>query len=304
MGSPTLRLFILAVALAGAVPAAAGPYVVGDRLFPATPTVDDPFVADAFELGANTLRQRSTLSDPAFRQTNFGFGAEQRLTANLGVSVQGAYTINAVDGAPDTYGFQNFDATLKYQLVTSDAHEFLLTLGVEREFGGTGARRVGAEPVGSTAPTVYFGKGLGDLPDPLKYLRPLAVTGTAGYQFADRHSRGDDHFPDQGTFGVSVQYSLRYLQGNVEYVGLPAFVGRLTPLVEFSYATPLTRSYGTPSTGLVAPGIIYSEDGIDFGIEALLPATRLSGTGVGAIALLHVPLERLLPALGQPLFGD
>jgi hypothetical protein len=94
------------------------------------------------------------------------------------------------------------------------------------------------------------------------------------------------------------------LQGNVEYVGLPAFVNRLTPVVEFSYSTPATTSFGQPDIGLVGAGLIYSQYGINLGIEGLIPVNGASGRGLGAVALLHVPLGNLAPALGKPLFGE
>jgi hypothetical protein len=63
-------------------------------------------------------------------------------------------------------------------------------------------------------------------------------------------------------------------------------------------------SFGTPTTGIIAPGFIYSQNGIDFGVEALIPATRQSGTNVGFIASLHIPFEAFLPAVAsKPLFG-
>ena len=75
----------------------------------------------------------------------------------------------------------------------------------------------------------------------------------------------------------SLQYSLKYLQGNVEYVGLPPLIGRLIPVVEFTYSAPVSRAFGNAPTGLVAPGIIYSDNGLQFGVEALLPINRSFG---------------------------
>ena len=71
----------------------------------------------------------------------------------------------------------------QYLAILDPPHEALLSLGVDREWGGTGTRRIGASPKGATSPTVYFAKGMGDLD--LGYLRPFAVTGSIGYQFAD-----------------------------------------------------------------------------------------------------------------------
>jgi hypothetical protein len=276
-------------------------YVVGDRLFPATPTSEDPFIADAVAGTIGHLRQNG---GPNFGQLKLGFAIEKRITTDLGVALEGAYEVLSPLNLPDVYGFENFEAMVKYQAYKSDAHEAVFSVGLGREFGGTGASRVGAEPVGATTPALYFGKGLGDLPDDLKYLRPFAVTGSLGYQIPDRRARDGDHFPSMAVVGASLQYSLRYLQGNVQYIGLPPPIGRLTALVEFTYAAPVTRSYGQGPTALLAPGLVYSQEGVDYAVEALVPLTRQAGAGIGFVASMHIPLGKLSAALGKPLFGE
>ncbi len=297
-------------------PAIAGPYVAGDRTFPATPTTNYPFVADAAYGSVTSMREGAP--DTGIRQTALGFGVEKRITEDLGIEVEDAYNILNMPARKNAYGFGNVEATAKYQLFLSDEHEFLLSAGVQREFGGSGANRVGAEAVSATTPTLFFGKGLGDLPESVKYLRPIAITGTVGYQRADQRTRtiatsdpqsgvsqlSVEHNPDQFVLGFAFEYSLRYLEGNVAYLGLPAFIGRLTPVVEFAYTMPIGTAFGAPTTGIIAPGFIYSANGIDLGVEALIPATRQSGTNVGVIASVHIPFETFLPAAaGKPLFG-
>jgi hypothetical protein len=166
---------------------------------------------------------------------------------------------------------------------------------------------------------LFFGKGLGDLPESLKYLRPLAVTGTFGYEIPDNGSRTSvvvdsttgvrsldiDHFANTFVMNLAVQYSFRYLQGNVEYVGLPSFITRLTPLVEFAFTKPMVRAFGEESTLIVAPGLVYSYLGVDLAAEALIPATPASGTHLGFILSAHIPLSIICPTIcGRPLFGE
>jgi hypothetical protein len=297
MTSALALVLLLAVAPA----AAAQQYAVGDRQFPSTPLTEDPFVADALYTGFQHLRQSG---GPDFGANRLGFGLEKRITDRLGVSLGGAYEILTPLGQGNVYGWDNLYATLKYQAFESAAHETVVSLGVEREFGGVGASRVEAEPVGATTPTVYAAKGFGDLPDGLKFLRPLAVTGSFGYQIPDARAHGDDRFPDVAEIGLSLQYSLRYLQGNVEYVGLPPLIGRLTPIVEFSYAVPVSSAFGQTPTGIVAPGVVYSDNGFDVSLEALLPINRRSGIGAGVIAELRIPLDRISDRLAKPLFAD
>src|ERR1043166_3730052 len=95
--------------------------------------------------------------------------------------------------------------------------------GAGRGGGGPGAQRIGddASAKGSPTPTLYSGKGFGDLPDSLRWLKPLAVTGTFGYQFQDvptSTSLGTDSNgnpllvrssnPDLIVWGASIQYSI------------------------------------------------------------------------------------------------
>ena len=49
----------------------------------------------------------------------------------------------------------------KYHLYSNEPHEFMLSVGVNVEIGGTGAARVGAENFSTITPAVFFGKGFG-----------------------------------------------------------------------------------------------------------------------------------------------
>ena len=57
----------------------------------------------------------------------------------------------------------------------------MVSVGVSREFARTGATGSNGavldnDDSSSTTPTIYWGKGFGDLP--IGYLRPFALTGT------------------------------------------------------------------------------------------------------------------------------
>ena len=56
-----------------------------------------------------------------------------------------------------------------------------------------------------------------------------------------------------GQGGLSLQYSMRYLQTQVKDLGLPEWVNRLTPLVEFNFVTPVTDRYGEKTVGTINP---------------------------------------------------
>ena len=191
-----------------------------------------------------------------------------------------------------------------------------MSLGLAREFGRTGTEHTGADAYGSTGPILYFGKGLGDLP--IGYLRPLAITGELSYTFADKGLKATPVTdPDTGltslqfnngnsnqwSGGLSIQYSIPYLQSQVRDFGLPGFLGRLIPLVEVTWTSRASAPSQQPTTWTVAPGVIYMADWYQIGVEALIPANKAAGTNVGVVALFHVFLDDLLPhSLGKPIF--
>jgi hypothetical protein len=115
--------------------------------------------------------------------------------------------------------------------------------------------------------------------------------------------------PDTGMISLAVdhfavEYSNFYLRANVHDFGLPEWVNRLTPLVEFSFITPVTDRYGEKTIGTVNPGIIWSGQSMQFGIEAIIPTTKASGKNVGIIAQPHFYLDDIFPqTIGRPLLG-
>ncbi|HTP65848.1 MAG TPA: hypothetical protein VMJ66_10700 [Geobacteraceae bacterium] len=270
--------------------------IAGNRVFLPTLTIDDPAVMDELSLPTiSTFHQNAAPdgSSQGFRLIDFGVEWDKRITENFGFAANWDYLLQDNDDGSFNKGLTNFNLTLKYKLYVNDQHEFMASVGVTREFPSTGAKAVGASLNGSTTPKVYFGKGLGDLP--IGYFRPLAVTGTFGYSFSD--DRNVD--PDQMNIGLSVQYSLPYLQQHVVDIGLPEFFARMTPLVEFN----IMKSPGQPTTGTIAPGILYTEKAWQFGVEALLPINKATNTNIGIIAQLHFFLDDIFPnSIGKPLF--
>jgi hypothetical protein len=287
--------------------------IAGDRFFPATIATDDPFNAD--ELSLPTLSRFKTSDEPSATQTDISGEWSKRLTSKLGVSFSGDWTQLDAPGQPVVSGFQNLETTLKYQAITNAEHEAIVSVGVSGEWGGTGSDKVGAEAIGTVTPIVYFGKGFGDLPASLNWLRPAAVTGTLGYAIpVQGHEFVSDPACDscapirQATtrnlkWGVAFEYSLRYLQSQVKDLGLPAFVNQLTPLVEVAASTPVANANGATTTGTVSPGVLWSGRHMQFGLEAQVPMNRASGSSVGVLFQVHWFLDDLFPhSLGKPLW--
>jgi hypothetical protein len=296
--------------------------IVGNRFFPATLSIDDPGTND--ELALPTVDAFNTGDNPPARQRDVSTEFSKRITEAFAVSFGSTYTHIGPPGGltgMGAYGFQNLDTTFKYRVIKDPEHEFIVSVGLGIEWGGTGAAGVGADPFNTYSPTVFFGKGLGDLPDTLSWIRPVAITGQIAYAIPGRNSTtsfGID--PDTGNstidtefhsqvlnWGLSVQYSMPYLKSAVVDLGLPDFVNRLIPLVEATFQTPVanTLTSGTLTTGTISPGFIWVGNTFQIGVEALIPINRQSGTNIGVIGQLHFYLDDIDPhGIGKPIFGN
>jgi hypothetical protein len=300
------------VALCIAVPGIAEAHgFAGKRFFPATLATDDPFVADELSLPTVSFQKFSGNGDePGGRETDLSIDVAKRITENFGIEIGATYKRIRPDGGDTQNGFDNIAAGFKYKFYQNDAHEAIVSAGVDWDIGGTGARRVGAESFSTITPTVFFGKGLGDLPSSMKFLRPLAITGPVGYGIPTRSSttttgaEGDieiERNPHTLEWGFSIQYSLPYLQSFVQDVGLKAPFNRMIPVVEFAMSTALDRG-ASGTTGTVNPGIIWAGQDIQWAVEAVIPVNHRSGNSVGVLAQLHFFLDDLFPqTLGRPL---
>ncbi len=294
--------------------------IVGNRFFPATIGIDDPGVND--ELSLPTVDNFKTGDVPPVRQRDISAEFSKRITEDFAISFGSTYTfLGPIDPtAAGANGFQNLDTTFKYRLYKNPEHEFVMSVGLSVEWGGTGAESVGAEPFHHYTPNIYFGKGLGDLPDTLSWIRPVAITGQVGYSIPARSSTTtfgidpdtsnptvDTQFnPRVLNWGATIQYSMPYLKSAVVDLGLPDFINHLIPLVEATLQTPVanTLTSGTSTTGTINPGVIWVGNTFQVAVEALIPINRQSGTNVGVIAQLHLYLDDIDPrGIGKPIFG-
>lgn len=261
--------------------------IAGDRVFPSTMAVDDPGVGDEANLQFGHVRVPGDDGDQSIN--TFDFEYDKLITSRLAVSVGGTY---AMQNNPTAHGFDNFEVGLKYLLYVNEAHEFMTSVGIDAELGGTGSRAI-ADSHSTISPTLFAGKGFGDLPDSLAYLRPVAITGEAGPALTTGAGQ-----PNAFNYGFTVQYSLPYLQQHVHDIGLPQPLANVIPLVEI----PLSRSQGQ-TTGTVNPGFIWINRYGQFGIEAQIPINRASGSHVGILVQAHIFFDDVAPTtIGKPLF--
>jgi hypothetical protein len=307
-----LALVVASVIILATAPAAAHG-LAGKRFFPATLATDDPFVADELSLPTIESRRMPAAGDePAMRETGFAVDVSKRITENLGIGFGAAYKVLEADGGDTQRGFDNLAASIKYKFYQNDERETILSAGVDWEIGGSGSKRVGAESFSTLTPALFFGKGFGDLPESMKFIRPLGVTGLVGVGIPTRSSTisisdegelGVERHPHTLEWGFAVEYSVPYLQSFVQDVGLREPFSRMIPVIEFALSTALDRG-ASGTTGTVNPGIIWAGRYTQLAVEAVIPVNNRSGNGVGWIAQLHVFLDDLFPTtIGRPIFG-
>jgi hypothetical protein len=298
------RISMMAIlAVVGLATPAAAHVIAGDRVFPVTTTFDDPGVGDELTL-PQVVYQRS--GGPTY-DTQLQWEFDKRITETTAVIYNQGFDFLNSSGNKGRSGLENVYLTGKWQAYTNAAHEFVASVGLIREFSGnTQTQQIGGDAFGSTAPTLYFGKGLGDLP--IGYARPFAVTGEFSYVLPDRKlnaGASNSGSPNSFKGALSVQYSLPYLQSQVKNVGLGGFFGRLIPLVELDYASPVGGpASGFPTIFTINPGIIYQADTFQVGVTALIPGNKASGQNVGALLQVHFFLDDIFPnSLGKPIFN-
>jgi hypothetical protein len=88
----------------------------GARFFPATITIDDPFVAD--ELSLPTVSNQKTGTDPSVVETAISGELSKRITSDFSFSIGYAWTHLDQAGPPhNPSGFQNLEITPRYPVL-------------------------------------------------------------------------------------------------------------------------------------------------------------------------------------------
>jgi hypothetical protein len=289
----------------------------GSRFFPATLATDDPLVND--ELSLPTVSSVVSPDDGGTRDTEFSVDIAKRITPNFGVEIGERFIDLKPDGERSVSGFGNLELGAKYEFFENDEHEAMVSLGANVEVGGTGRKQVAADRFSIWTPALFFGKGFGDLPNELSFLKPLALTGVIGVdiptsarsrtvtlnEVTGQRKIDVEHHPEVLEWGFALEYSLIYLQEQVKDIGVRSPFARLIPLVEFSFETPLNRGQEGQTIGTINPGLIWSGKYFQIGAEAVIPVNSRTGTNVGFIAQLHFYLDDLFPhSVGRPLFGE
>src|SRR5215472_18029817 len=274
----------------------------GDRFFPSTILTPDPFVADEMSLPTVIINPPSP---DGSRAIDIEAELAKRITPDLGLTLFHQWErlkppgMSAVTGLGGT-----LNAELDYQFLLNAPHQALGLIGISTGFGHTGrVQALGAPDFTTISPVIDFGKGFGDLPESMLWLRPLAITGTVNFGFPTKTQSAGLPNPNTFNFGFAFQYSLEYLQYHVKDMGLAAPFDRLIPLVEVSLSTALNRGVGGQTVGTIQPGVIWWGRYVQIGAEPIIPASRRTGHGYGGVVQLHFYLDDIFPnSIGRPLF--
>jgi hypothetical protein len=298
-----------AAVLAGALPAHAHT-IVGDRVFPATLTIDDPGVNDELALPTfATMTSANADGSPGSFNYSMGWEYAKTITADLGFSIGNSFNWQT---RPSAQGWSNIETQLKYVLWQDAKAEAIVATAVSYEWGNTGSPQsasLPSDPFSTLTFKVYGGKGFGDAP--ADWMKPFAVTGEFDASFPMTATNSDGSLnPTTVTYGATLQYSLLYMNSHVQE--LPWMFRQLVPAFEAVFTTPVGNldqnapgAFGTNvTTGVVGPSLYYIGRYFEIGAMAQIPINSASGSHVGALAVVDFFLDDIAPdTLGRPLFG-
>ena len=167
-------VFAAAAILLSANSAALAHGWAGQRFFPAPILTDDPFVADEISLPQVTV---TPPGPDGAQSTAVEIDLSKRITPNTGIVIGDQWQRLQPSGLPAVTGLGPLHTEAQYQLFINGPHEALGLLGLNVIWAHTGrVQALGAPDFTTLAPTFNFGKGFGDLPRSLPYLRPIAIT--------------------------------------------------------------------------------------------------------------------------------
>ena len=236
------------------------------------------------------------------RTLSLGFGLEKKLADRLSITLDSAWLDVTPKPAaePHESGFDNLGIALKYAFFIDPAHEAILSAALEST-APTGSRDVGAEQDWSFKPFLLYGKGLGDLPSAVKYLRPLALQGDAGFEISlDR---------DRSTVlahNVAIEYSIPYLRSFVRDFGLGWPLRNLVADGEFDFEHGVNGEEHGKTAIFATPGVVYMDRWVEVGVAGRFPLNDRAHEELdwGIVWLVDLFIDDILPwTRWQPIGG-
>jgi hypothetical protein len=309
---------IAAAAIIAGISPASSHTIIGNRIFPATLTIDDPGVDDELSIPTFTWVYLPTSTYPpadGAQQYELNLAYGKRITSDLELSIDSSF-LHQIN--PRLNGWTGIETEAKYQIMVNTEHEFVVSLGCSQVWGGSGTPSI-APQYTTVTPKAFIGKGFGDLET--DWLRPIAITGEMDY-IVPTHPltvtgigpTGNVLISQEPTllvYGATFQYSLYYMNNYVKEV--PEILRNLIPTFEVLFTTPVSNIGpsvagvvpGThETTGVVGPGVYYIAHDYQLSIYGAFPVNQASGKHPGIFANIDFYLDDLFPnTLGKPIFG-
>jgi hypothetical protein len=270
--------------------------VVGQRSF------IEPFVAEDVNPKNEFVIARPQWTEGREGRTfTLGFGLEKKLADRFSITLDSAWLDVGPQAAdePHESGFDNLGVTLKYAFFSNPEHEAITSIALEST-APTGSRDVGAEPDWSFKPFFLYGKGFGDLPTVLGYLRPLALQGDAGFEVSTDHDRTTTLAHD-----VAIEYSVPYLQSFVRDFGLGWPLRNLIADTEFNFEHGVHGEEQGKVASFVTSGIVYMDRWVEVGLAGRFPlnARARDEFDWGIIGIVDLFIDDIFPWTRWEPFG-
>jgi hypothetical protein len=193
----------------------------------------------------------------------------------------------------------NLAIAYKHVLFSMPSHELLCTINPAIELP-LGNRSEGSESHARAGFDLLFQKGLGELPESLRLLRPFGLEGGWGWE-----SKVTGTSDDLTSADLELEYSLAYLDANVARDSVLPVLRNLAPHLDFDYAQYLSAHRNSSAPGFeLTPAIAWlsSTFEVNLGVQvALNRASSDTGT-VAFVWLLGVSYDQIMPAFGWTPF--
>jgi hypothetical protein len=308
-------LFLIVATIPTASRLAGAHGIAGNRFFPGTLAFDDPAVADESRLPLfSSSKHPGEGGDVVDHRFSWSFF--RLLSPTVGIGIDSGWVHRNWPNSRRS-GFDTTSLSIKGEVYRNDLHEMLVAAALAWDIGHSGAQGVGANAPDAIHPGIFFGKGFGDLPDSLAWLRPFAITGAVTLEHpmtGNSINFGVDPLSgqlgpmltrnvDTLHWGFALEFSTLYLTNRFTPGKLPKQepLNQFVPLVEFSFDSP--RGQKTAAT--MNPGLSYVAVSWQVAVEAIVPLNSEAGRSIGARAQLLLFLQDLIPSVfGKPLLSD
>jgi hypothetical protein len=219
------------------------------------------------------------------REFSLGSSLEKKLSSNTSILLATEWIASSPKEGPYQTGFNNLEILLKYAFLTIPEHQLRFSIAALMNLP-TGNPSVQDQSHTSIGPELLWAKGMGDLPDFLKYLRPVGLQGDFGYLPAIGGHTSHEMFADE-----VVEYSIPYLSDSVRDFGLKWPLRNMYLYAEFNYDQLIAGPSGQTFPDIrVTPGLAYMDHYMELSLATQFPINNATVPNVHAAVLGLVDL--------------